>query len=166
LATAGSAVPAAGALTLSLPARSATLAVAVLAAAPPPPPTGTSFHTTAPCRILDTRSPSGPLGGPALVAGVRRDFVLTGTCGIPPTAVSISANVTVTGSSRAGSFVAFPADLAQTPLVNTLSVRAGGTRANNAVLLLARDGSGRVAFANDMSSGSAHLILDVNGWWE
>jgi hypothetical protein len=46
------------------------------------------------------------------------------------------------------------------------SLRALGTRANNAVLLLARDGSGAVAFANDMSSGSAHLIVDVNGWWE
>ena len=62
LAAAGSAAPAAGTLTLDLPARSATLAVAVLAAAPPPPPTGTSFHTTAPCRILDTRNASGPLG--------------------------------------------------------------------------------------------------------
>ena len=72
----------------------------------------------------------------------------------------------MTGSSAAGSLVAFPADLAQAPLANTLSVRAGGTRANNAVLLLARDGSGGVAFANDMSSGSVHLIVDVNGWWE
>ena len=131
-----------------------------------PPPVATSFHTTAPCRVLDTRNANGPLGGPALVAGVRRDFVLTGTCGIPSTAVSISANVTVTGSSVAGSLVAFPADLAQAPLVNTLSLRAGGTRANNSVLLLAHDGSGRVAFTNDMSSGSAHLIVDVNGWWE
>ena len=126
LAAAGSAAPAAGTLTLDLPARSATLAVAALATAPPPPPTGTSFHTTTPCRILDTRNANGPLGGPALVAGVRRDFVLTGTCGIPSTAKSISANVTVTGSSVAGSLVAFPADLAQAPLANTLSLRAGG----------------------------------------
>ena len=166
LAAAGAASPAAGLLTLALPARSATLAVVALPAGAQPPPVATSFHTTAPCRILDTRNANGTLGGPALAAGVRRDFVLTGTCGIPPTAVSVSANVTVTGSSAAGSLVAFPADLVQAPLANTLSLRAGGTRANNAVLLLARDGSGGVAFANDMSSGSADLIVDVNGWWE
>ena len=166
LAAAGAASPAAGLLTLALPARSATLAVVALPAGAQPPPVATSFHTTVPCRILDTRNVNGTLGGPALVAGVRRDFVLTGTCGIPPTAVSVSANVTVTGSSAAGSLVAFPADLVQAPLANTLSLRAGGTRANNAVLLLARDGSGGVAFANDLPSGSAHLIVDVNGWWE
>jgi Glycoside hydrolase family 44 len=166
LAAAGSAAPSGGTLTLDLPARSATLAVAVLAATPPPPPSGTSFHTVEPCRTLDTRNVNGPLGGPSLAAGVRRDFVLTGTCDIPSTAVSVSANVTVTGASAAGSLVAFPAELDQAPLANTLSLRAGATRANNAVLLLARDGSGRVAFSNDMSSGSAHLIVDVNGWWE
>ncbi len=166
LAAAGTAIPASGSLTLSLPARSATLAVVALPAVAQPPPVATSFHTTTPCRVLDTRNANGPLGGPALAAGVRRDFVLTGTCGIPSTAVSVSANVTVTGSSVAGSLVAFPADLAQAPLVNTLSLRAGGTRANNAVLLLSRDGSGGVAFTNDMSSGSANLIVDVNGWWE
>ena len=166
LAAAGTAAPSAGSLTLVLPARTATLAVVALPAGAGPPPVATSFHTTTPCRVLDTRNANGPLGGPALAAGVRRDFVLTRTCGVPPTARSVSANVTVTQASAAGSLVAFPSDLAQAPLANTLSLRAGGTRANNAILLLARDGSGGVAFANDMASGSAHLIVDVNGWWE
>ncbi|MFI5196979.1 MAG: glycoside hydrolase family 44 protein [Thermoanaerobaculia bacterium] len=166
LAAAGTATPAAGSLTLSLPARSATLAVVALPAVVEPSPVATSFHTATPCRVLDTRNANGPLGGPALAAGVRRDFVLTGTCGIPTTAKSISANIAVTEVSAAGSLVAFPADLAQTPLASTLSLRAGMTRANNAVLFLARDGSGAVAFANNMPSGSTHLIVDVNGWWE
>ncbi|HSB64185.1 MAG TPA: glycoside hydrolase family 44 protein, partial [Thermoanaerobaculia bacterium] len=105
LAAAGSAAPAGGTLTLALPARSATLAVAALAATPP---SGTSFHTVAPCRFVDTRGVSGP----ALAANVRRDVVLTGACGIPATAKAVSANVTVTGSTSAGNLVAFPADLA------------------------------------------------------
>lgn len=166
LAAVGTATPAAGILTLDLPARSATLAVMSLPAAPPPPPTPTFFHPASPCRVLDTRSPAGPLGGPVLAAGVRRDFVLSGVCGIPSTAVSVSANMTVTGPSSAGSLTAFPADLAQTPVANTLSIRPGTTRANNAVLLLARDGSGAVAFANDLPVGTFHVIVDVNGWWE
>ncbi len=166
LAVAGSAAPAGGTLTLALPARSATLAVVALPAVSQPPPVATSFHTTVPCRVLDTRNANGPLGGPALAAGGRRDFVLTGTCGIPATAKTVSANVTVTGPTAAGSLVAFPADLAQTPGTNTLSFSAGRTRANNSMLLLARDSSGGVAFMNDLSSGSVHLIVDVNGWWE
>ena len=164
LAAAGSAAPAAGALTLDLPPRSATLAVVPLPA--PPGPSATSFHPASPCRVFDTRLAAGPLGGPALSAGIRRDFALPGTCGIPTTAVSVSANVTVTGPSSAGSLTAFPADLAQAPLTNTLSIRPGTTRANNAMLLLARDGSGAVAFANDLAAGTVHVIVDVNGWWE
>ena len=160
LAAAGSAAPAGGTLTLDLPARSATLAVALLAAAPPP--AGTAFHAGAPCRILDTRGSAGP----ALAANVRRDVVLTGACGIPATAKALSTNVTVTGSTAGGNLVAFPADLAVSPGTNTLSYGAGQTRANNAMLLLAGDGSGKVAFTAQMPSGTVHLIVDVNGWWE
>ena len=96
----------------------------------------------------------------------RRDVVLTGACGIPATAKAVSANVTVTGSTAAGNLVAFPADLAQAPGTNTLSFGDGQTRANNAMLLFARDGSGKAAFTAQMPSGTVHLIVDVNGWWE
>src|SRR5207247_2633728 len=58
LASAGSASAVAGALGLSLPARSATLAVTPLTAAPSP---ATQFYTVAPCRAVDTRTtPAGP----------------------------------------------------------------------------------------------------------
>ena len=166
LAAAGTATPTAGVLTLDLPARSATLAVVPLPATTPPLPSATFFHPASPCRVLDTRNPNGPLGGPALAAGARRDFVVPGVCGIPTSAVSVSANVTVTGPTSGGSLTAFPADLAQAPVANTLSIRLGTTRANNAVLLLARDGSGTVALANDLPTGNFHVIVDVNGWWE
>jgi hypothetical protein len=52
------------------------------------------------------------------------------------------------------------------PGTTTLSFAAGRTRANNAMLLLGRDGSGQVAFEALMPSGTIHLVLDVNGWWE
>jgi hypothetical protein len=160
LAAAGSAAPSGGTLTLDLPARSATLAVVPLAAVTPPP-AATSFHPAIPCRILDTRS-----AGPALAANARRDVVLTGACGIPPTATAVSANVTVTGPTQAGNVVSFPSDLSQAPGTNTLSFGANQTRANNAILLLARDASGRSAFTAQMTSGTVHLVIDVNGWWE
>ena len=161
LAAAGSAAPSGGTLALTLPARSATLAVVGLPGAVTPP-VATTFHAATPCRLLDTRGAAGP----ALAANARREFVLTGACGIPAAAKALSANVTVTAPTSAGSLVAFPADLAAAPGTNTLSFGAGQTRANNAMLLLAADGSGKEAFAPLMPSGTVHLVVDVNGWWE
>ena len=140
------------------PPRSATLAVVSLPAGPPP--AGTTFRTVAPCRLADTRGAAGP----ALAANTRRDLVLTGACGIPSTAKALST--TVTAPTSAGILVAYPGDLATAPGVNTVAFGAGQTRANNAALLLAGDGSGKASFTAQMPTGSVHLVVDVNGWWE
>jgi hypothetical protein len=46
-----------------------------------------------PCRLVDTRAASGPLGGPGLKAGKTRTFVLTGVCGVPASAKALSVNL-------------------------------------------------------------------------
>jgi streptogramin lyase len=115
-----------------------------------------SFFTLGPCRVVDTRNVTGP----ALAAGAMRSFVVTGTCGIPAGAVSLSMNVTITEPTSAGALLALPGPL---PVV---AFQAGTTRANNAFLLLATDGSGALSFSNDMPTGTLHLIVDVNGWWQ
>jgi hypothetical protein len=56
--------------------------------------------------------------------------------------------------------------MAVAPGTTTLSFAAGRTRANNAMLLLGRDGSGKAAFTALMPSGTVQLVVDVNGWWE
>ena len=51
-----------------------------------------SFYTVPPCRLLDTRNPSGATGGPALAPGVARVLTVAGTtgpCGIPATAKAL-----------------------------------------------------------------------------
>ena len=49
-----------------------------------------------PCRIVDTRWPAGPFGGPEMDAGATRAFdIPQSACGIPSTAVAYSLNVTV-----------------------------------------------------------------------
>src|SRR5260370_23571828 len=45
---------------------------------PPPPPL---FYTLAPCRVIDTRNPAGPYGGPALLSEATRVFSMAGQCG-------------------------------------------------------------------------------------
>ncbi len=130
----------------------------------PRTPVATRLHPLAPCRLVDTRNP-GPLGvlaGPALVAGVRRDFAIGGVCGVPVTAVAISANITVTNAGAPGSLTVFPSDVSQ-PSTWAISFRASRTRGNNAVIYLSGTTSTFSVFDN--SPTSVDFILDVNGYF-
>jgi hypothetical protein len=128
---------------------------------------GLDLHTLTPCRVVDTRNPSGPLGGPALTADVARTFAIAAAvCGVPASARALSLNVTVTGALAGGSVVLYPGDAAVPP-TSTISFAAGQTRANNSILGLSRDGLGTItALAALSASSQVHLILDVNGYFE
>ncbi len=53
-------------------------------------PSALAFYPLAPCRVADTRSAVGPLGGLALAAGQTRDFpVLTSACQVPAQCTSV-----------------------------------------------------------------------------
>jgi uncharacterized repeat protein (TIGR01451 family) len=122
-----------------------------------------AYFTVTPCRIVDTRAtPNGPLAGPALVAGAFRLFTLAPNCGIPSTARAVSLNVTVTQPTGAGDLRLYPAGSAA-PLVSTINWGAGQTRANNAVAVLSPTG---LAVQCDQATGSVHLVLDVNGYFQ
>ena len=129
------------------------------------PPVSTRFHAVTPCRLVDTRNPSGPLGGPALLGqAAARAFVAVGSCAVPSTARSLSANVTVTQPTAAGHLTLFRA-ASSLPVVSTVNFIPGQTRANNAVVPL--DSSGRFAVFDGQATGqTAHLIVDVNGYFE
>ena len=128
-----------------------------------PPPNATSFFTVSPCRVVDTRNASGPLGGPAMTAGQTRSFKITGSCAIPSSAVAVSANVTVIGSGN-GFLSLFPGNAL--PLgTSTVNFGAGKTRANNAIVMLATDGTGTVGVQNSSNSAN-QLIFDVNGYFQ
>ncbi len=123
------------------------------------------LYTLTPCRVLDTRNATGPLGGPALAGGgAQRTFVVAGTCGIPTSAKSISVNLTVTQTAAAGSLTAFAGNGVPNG-TSSISFAAGATRANNAMLALATNGTGSIGVEND-SAGTVHFILDVNGYFQ
>ena len=150
----GSAVPSSGALNLSLPARSATLAVVSLGTATPPSPA--RFYTLTPCRVLDTRT-----SPPALAAGGERVVTVGGgPCGVPTSAKAVSANLTVTQPTTAGNLVLFPTGT--NPGTSTINYLGGQTRGNNAVVPLSS--AGAVSIRCNQASGTAHVILDVNGY--
>jgi uncharacterized repeat protein (TIGR01451 family) len=123
----------------------------------------TDFFTLAPCRLVDTRTAAGPMGGPALAAGSTRSFALAGNCAIPATANALSVNVTAVDASAPGHLILFRGDAPTAPLVSSINFPAGLTRANNAVVPLAPDGTLQV---KNGSAGAVHLVLDVNGYFQ
>jgi predicted secreted protein len=134
-----------------------------------PPAGGTAgplgFFPLAPCRLIDTRDPPGPRGGPPIAATAERVFAVAGVCGLPVDARAVSLNVTVTGADSAGGFRLFPGDAAA-PVANAVSYQAGATRASNVVVKLSASGTGTFAVHSDQLSGAAQLVVDVNGFFK
>jgi hypothetical protein len=119
-----------------------------------------AFYTTTPCRMVDTRYPTGPFGGPAMFGGQSRDFlVLNGSCALPVTASSLSMNATVVPSGTLGYLTLWPTGTVQ-PYASTLNSPAGRILANAAIITPGING-GVSAYVTNPTD----LILDVNGYF-
>src|SRR5262249_35144646 len=89
------------------------------------PPTAASFFTLTPCRLIDTRDPDGPLGGPSLAASRTRNFSAAGHCGIPLDATSIAANLVIVQPTAGPSYLTvYPGDITR-PLTSTINANTG-----------------------------------------
>ncbi len=122
------------------------------------------FHPVTPCRVADTRDPEGPAGGVPIGASQMLILPVTGRCGIPSTALSVAANVTVVNPTATGSLSVF----AGGPIVSgttEVPVTAGKTRALNAIPILGTAGSLSVR-ADLPAGGTTHVLLDVSGSFE
>lgn len=122
------------------------------------------FFAVSPCRLVDTRRATGPNGGPALGPGQTRAFGAAPVCGLPVSARALSLNVTVTEPTEPG-FVTLYAGDGAVPLASTLGFRAGQTRASCTMVPLSADGFATLRVLNG-STGSTHILLDVNGYFE
>src|SRR5450631_3437784 len=121
---------------------------------------GTSFVPLAPCRLIDTRDPDGPFGGPKLQDGAIRVFTIPPACGVPASALVLSVNATVTQPDGAGQVVLYEGGTSTPATVNQW-YRAGKTRAVQALVAMAANGTIDV-----LATGAAtHFILDVNGYF-
>jgi uncharacterized repeat protein (TIGR01451 family) len=117
------------------------------------------LHTVPPCRLVDTRGAEGP----ALAGATSRTFAVAGRCQVPLTAWAVSVNLTVTQPSEPGNLRAYPAGT-PLPLASSLNYAAGQTRANNMTLSL--NAAGEASVFCGQAAGTAHLLLDVNGYFE
>jgi hypothetical protein len=122
---------------------------------------GMSFYTLTPCRLVDTREPEER----ALANTFPRTLSISGRCGVPENALSVSVNVTVANPTDAGHLTFYPGDSPR-PLTSTINFMPGKVRANNAVVPLATDGTGTLAvFPFVLGDGVVDLIVDVSGYF-
>jgi len=123
-------------------------------------PGGLSLYSVTPCRVADTRNPTGPFGGPSLAAGQIRSFTIpSSACGIPSGARAFSLNVTVVPKGSLGYLTAWAAGAAQ-PFVSTLNSIDASVVANAAIVPASADGSIQIYVTNPTD-----VILDINGYF-
>jgi uncharacterized repeat protein (TIGR02543 family) len=122
---------------------------------------GLQFREMTPCRIIDTRSPSGPFGGPYVAAGTTRMISMPASlCGIPPGALAYSLNVTVVPRTGSLGFLTLWPSGQPRPLASTLNSPDGSVLANAAIIPAGTGGSINVFATND-----TELIIDIDGYF-
>lgn len=124
------------------------------------PPTPLQFVSTTPCRVVDTRNPDGPFGGPPIQGGTYRSFALpqNSNCNIPANTAAYSLNVTVVPHGRLGYLTVWPTGALQ-PQVSTLN-SDGRTKAD-AAIIPAGSGEAVSVYATDTTD----VILDIDGYF-
>jgi hypothetical protein len=126
----------------------------------PPGPGGLNFYALPPCRLVDTRNATGPIGGPGLSAGIARTFpLLASSCGLPSSAAAYSLNMTVVPSGGLGFLSAWPTGLPQ-PLGSILNAPKGLVVANAVLVSAGLNGAVDVFATN-----ATQLIIDANGYF-
>jgi hypothetical protein len=121
-----------------------------------PTPGATMFYLLAsPCRLLDTRSTA------AVADGGTLNVAVGGRCGLPVGARSAVVNLTAVNPPAGGFGALYRADSAW-PGTSTLSYRTGKTRANNAIVELAPNGT--ISLRN--VGAATHFLIDVTGYFQ
>jgi YVTN family beta-propeller protein len=117
------------------------------------------FVPVTPCRVADTRKPTGPFGGPPIGGGASRDFIIPNSaCGIPSTAASYSLNITVVPGGPLSYLAVWPTGQDQ-PTVSTLN-SDGRVKANAAIVPAGASGAIRLFVTN-----TTNVIIDINGYF-
>src|SRR5437764_5127815 len=119
-----------------------------------------AFFPLTPCRLVDTRGPAGPLGGPSMVGNATRTFpILSSPCNVPASVQAYSLNFTSVPNGSLGFLTTWPAGQPQ-PLVSTLNAPTGAVTANAAIVP-----SGANADISVFVTNNSDLVIDINGYF-
>jgi hypothetical protein len=122
---------------------------------------GSTYVPIDPVRVLDSRDGTGLTG--KFTANVPRTFSVAGTPGIPPDAVAITGNVTVTQQNFAG-YVSVTPTPTSSPTSATINFPVGDTRGNNTTIPLGAGGKLSAVYKAPAGK-TTHLIVDVTGYF-
>ena len=113
-----------------------------------------------PCRVVDTRGPNGPFGGPIITGGTTRVFTIPlGACSIPSDAVAYSLNISVVPPGPLGYITVWP-DGQSRPLAATLVDSTGLVLSNGAIIQAGASGAIDVFVSN-----TTHVVIDIDGYF-
>ncbi len=113
-----------------------------------------------PCRVVDTRGPTGIFGGPPIQGGAYRSFPIPqSACNISANAAAYSLNVTVVPHGALGYLTIWPTGDSQ-PYVSTMNSPDGRIKANAAIVPKGANGAVSV-YATDTTD----VILDIDGYF-
>jgi hypothetical protein len=126
-----------------------------------------SLYTLSPWRVVDTRQPNGPTGGPALTNGTTRNFPITNQCGVPSTAKAAVLNITMVNPSADGFITVWQYPLPW-PGVSNLNALAGEPAIANGATVPLAGGSLDVSalYGTTVPGATSHLIIDVTGYFQ
>jgi hypothetical protein len=113
---------------------------------------GLSFYPLMPCRVLDTRSSSGPFSGTLTVN------VSGSACNVPTAAQAYVLNATVVPPAPLEYLTLWANGLTQ-PVVSTLNSFDGAITSNMAIVPAANIG------INAFATSTTQLILDISGYF-
>jgi hypothetical protein len=124
-------------------------------------PSALAFFPVTPCRLVDTRLATGPLGGPSLQGnGAARSFPLrSSSCKVPAAAQAYSLNFTSVPNGGLDYLTTWPTGQLQ-PSVSTLNAPTGAITANAAIVAAGTNGAISV-----FASNTSDLVIDINGYF-
>jgi uncharacterized repeat protein (TIGR01451 family) len=124
------------------------------------PPGALRYIPITPCRVVDTRKPTGAFGGPSITGGTIRDFSIPGgACGIPVTAQAYSFNAAVVPAGPLGFLTLWAAGQTR-PVASTLNSIDGRIKSNAAIVP-----AGTAGAVSVFASNTTDVILDINGYF-
>ncbi|MGC2111587.1 MAG: hypothetical protein WA655_18870 [Candidatus Korobacteraceae bacterium] len=118
------------------------------------------FVPVTPCRAVDTRWTTGPMGGPRLPANTSRSFAIPrSACNIPATAAAYALNVTVVPHGTLGFLTLWPTGQDR-PSISVTNSWDGRIKANAAIVPAGSSGAVSV-----YTSNATDVVLDISGYF-
>jgi hypothetical protein len=120
------------------------------------------FVAMSPCRVIETRNPNGPFGGPAFAPGETRTYAIpSGPCtGIPSNDVAYSVNITVVPLTTQMKWLTAWDTGSTQPKAATLTDYTGQVISNAAVVPAGTGGEINI-FVTDPTD----VVVDINGYY-